>query len=263
MLLKRIIPCLLLKDGLLVKTTQFSHPRHISEPIYAIKIFNDYEADEVIIVDSTISRDNNPDETKIPYSLISKISDESCMPITYGGGIRSIESIKQLFSAGIEKVCIGTYSLYNPHFIQQASSIFGSQSILVSIDVKKENGCYRVYTNCGSNPTNIEPVPWARKMEAMGAGEILLSSIDRDGMMNGYDLDLVRQVSSAVHIPVIAFGGAGKYEDLGDVLNIGGASAAAAGSLFVYYGKKRTVLINYPSKSEIDKMLKINPTCEH
>ena len=229
------------------------------------KFFNDYEADEVIIVDSTISRDNNPDESKIPYSLISKISEESCMPITYGrGGIKVNRIYKNNFSQLVsKKVCIGTYSLCNPHFIQQASSIFGSQSILVSIDVKKENGSYKIYSNCGLNPTNIEPIPWARKMEAMGAGEILLSSIDRDGMMNGYDLDLVRQVSSAVHIPVIALGGAGKYEDLGDALNIGGASAAAAGSLFVYYGKKRTVLINYPSKSEIDKMLKINPTCEH
>jgi len=260
MLQKRIIPCLLLKDGLLVKTIQFNNPRHIGEPIYAIKIFNDYEVDELVIVDIMASRRDAAgaqcSKNGIPFSLISKISDESCMPITYGGGVKTLIDIDQLFKSGVEKVCINTGGVTNPDFIRQASSEFGSQSIVASIDVKGTNdGSYEVYSNGGEVPLGTGPVECAIRMERAGAGEILLNSIDRDGTMTGYDIPLIKEVSSSVQIPVIALGGAGTMEDFSCAFHEGGASAAAAGSMFVYFGKKRAVLINYPSHEEILKIL--------
>lgn len=268
MLQKRIIPCLLLKDGLLVKTIQFKNPRHIGEPIYAIKIFNDYEVDELMIVDIMASRLDPfgaPGlKSGIPLSLISKISDESCMPITFGGGVRSIEDMRQLFTAGVEKICINTQGIRDPTFIHDAASKFGSQSIVASIDVKQTpNGSYEVYTNGGKMPTGIEVRDCALQMEEAGAGEILLNSIDRDGTMLGYDLHLIKLVSSAMHVPVIALGGAGTMNDFSSALHEGAASAAAAGSMFVYFGKKKAVLINYPSKEEIMGLLKFNSPYEH
>lgn len=257
MLTKRIIPCLLLKDGLLVKTKSFSSPQRIGEPIYAIKIFNDYEADEVIIVDITLSQTLDDDSPpNIPFDLISKISDESWMPLAYGGGVRSVDQMALLFKAGVEKVCLNTSAILHPELISRASELFGSQSIVVSIDVRKDEfDSYHVFTHCGKNKTSYTAVECARIMEKMGAGEIIIHSIDNDGHMCGYDLFLLKQVTSSVGIPVIALGGAGSYEDLGIALDVGGASAAAAGSIFVYFGRKKTVLINYPSKDEVMKIL--------
>ncbi len=260
MLQKRVIPFLLLRDGLFVKTIQFGAPKHISEPIYAIKIFNDYEVDELIIVDIMASRNGEvmKSKRKIPFELISKISDESCMPITYGGGISTIQEMKDLFRAGIEKVSLNTKAIVDPEFVQSAAKEFGSQSIVVSIDTKKdERGNYRIYTNCGLNETQFNPVECAMLMEKMGAGELIVNSIDRDGTMNGYDIPLIKKVSSSVNIPVIALGGAGSKEDLSAALHQGGASACAAGSLFVYFGKKKAVLINYPDKDELESILNL------
>lgn len=255
MLEKRIIPCLLLRDGLFVKTIQFDEILHISEPIYAIKIFNDYEVDELFIVDIMASRKIHHDKndiSTIPFELISKISDESCMPITYGGGISSIEQMKALFKAGIEKICISSHAIKHPDFIKEAASIFGSQSIVVTIDVKYGNdGTYDVWTNGGLHKIDFSLIECARVMEEMGAGEIVVNSIDNDGMMKGYDINMIKQVTQNVKIPVIALGGAKTYQDLKDVLREGGASAAAAGSMFVFFGKKKAVLINYPSRDEI------------
>lgn len=258
MLEKRIIPCLLLKEGLFVKTQGFNNAKHISEPIYAIKIFNDYEVDELIIVNIMASRieDTNCAKKKIPLELISKISDESCMPITYGGGISTLEEINNLFRAGIEKVVLNTHAVTNPEIIKLASNEFGRQSIVVSVDVRKENNNYFVYTNCGFRKTELDPISCAQQMEELGAGELLVHSIDRDGFMQGYDIPLVKNVSSASNIPIIALGGAGTYGDLSNVLHKGGASAAAAGSMFVYFGKKKAVLINYPEREEIKNIIK-------
>jgi len=261
MLQKRIIPCLLLRNGLLVKTIQFDNPRHIGEPIYAIKIFNDYEVDELAIMDIMASRPESirPSPPRsIPFELISKISDESCMPVSYGGRVRSIPDIQQLFKAGVEKVCINTAAVENPRFIKDAAREFGSQSIVVSIDVKQyNNGNYQVFINGGTRLTSLDPAHHAIQMQQVGAGEILLNSIDRDGMMGGYDIPLIKSVTSAVSIPVIALGGAGKTSDFTRALSEGGASAAAAGSMFVYFGRKKGILINYPSREEIDKILMI------
>lgn len=261
MLNKRIIPCLLLNEGMFVKTIQFSSIRHISEPIYAIKIFNDYEVDELMIVDINRSRQLFSDESHVeslPFDLISKISDESCMPIAYGGGICSIEEIQSLFRAGVEKVCICTEAAKNPEFIKKAASIFGSQSIVVAIDVLKTmDGEYEVWINGGMQKTAYRPVEYARMMQDMGAGELLINAISRDGTMQGYDISLVRSVSDAVSVPVIALGGAGSYNDLSVALREGGASAAAAGSIFVYFGKKKAVLINYPDSGEIADILSL------
>jgi len=258
MLQKRIIPCLLLKDGLLVKTIRFGSPRHIGEPIYAIKIFNDYEVDELMIVDIMASRRSGegPSKNKIPFDLISKISDESWMPITYGGGIRSICDLKTLFNAGVEKACINSHAIENPAFVQEAAKEFGSQSIMVALDFKqKSDGTYAIYTHGGTVARPIDPVTCAVTMEKQGAGEILLNSMDRDGTMQGYDIPLIKSVTSAVNIPVIALGGGGTMAHISQVFQDGGASAAAAGSMFVYFGRKRAVLINYPSREEILRLL--------
>ncbi|NLW77436.1 MAG: imidazole glycerol phosphate synthase subunit HisF, partial [Methanomicrobiales archaeon] len=250
MLNKRIIPCLLLSGGMIVKTIQFGNPRHIGEPIYAIKIFNDYEVDELLIVNIDSSRRllDNPDHAlDTPYDLISMISDESCMPVCYGGGIRTIDQIRQLFRAGIEKVCICTEAVRRPEFIRDASSTFGSQSIVVAIDVKKNNaGEYEVWSHGGGLRSDYDPVSFAQLMVEMGVGEILVNSIDRDGLMGGYDINLISEISKCVNVPVIALGGAGSNTDFVSVLKDGSAQAAAAGSIFVYFGKKKAVLINYP-----------------
>jgi len=262
MLEKRIIPCLLLKDGLLVKTIGFKEPKHIGEPIYAIKIFNDYEVDELIIVDIMASRITSdkpiPQKKSIPLELISRISDESWMPITYGGGISSVDDCNRLFRAGVEKVCINTNALKNPHLVREAAREFGRQSIVVAIDtLQQPDNTYRIFSHCGLRQESPDPLTYALHAEEAGAGEILLNSIDRDGMMNGYDLPLIRSITSKVHIPVIALGGAGKLEDCSRAIHEGGASAAAAGSMFVYFGRKKAVLINYPNRSEIDGIINI------
>ncbi|PWR72846.1 AglZ/HisF2 family acetamidino modification protein [Methanospirillum lacunae] len=253
MLQKRVIPCLLLKDGLFVKTIQFKNPNHISEPIYAIKIFNDYEVDELMILDIMASR---TDTSNIPLDLISKISDESWMPITYGGGVRSLEDMHQLFRSGVEKVCISSYAIKYPDFITNAAREFGSQSIVVSIDVRRRvNGSYNVWTHGGTEETNLEPLQCAEIIAEAGAGEIIIHSIDNDGMMSGYDINLIRKITDRVRIPVIGLGGAGSYDDIKKVIHDGGASAAAAGSIFVYFGRKKAVLINYPDREEINMIL--------
>lgn len=262
MLQKRIIPFLLLQNNLLVKTIRFQAPKYIGEPIYAIKIFNDYEVDELMIVDIMASRpesSGNPRGTNpINLDLISKISDESCMPVTYGGGITTLSELKALFNAGIEKACINTHAIENPEFVGMASREYGKQSIVVSIDVGlQSDGSYGVATRGGTRLTGIDPVTCARAMEKAGAGELLINSIDRDGMMSGYNIPLIKSVVSAVQIPVIALGGAGSYDDFSQALSEGGASAVAAGSLFVYFGRKKAVLINYPGREEIEDILKV------
>jgi len=257
MLSKRIIPCLLLRNNLFVKTIKFSNPSHISEPIYAIKIFNDYEVDEIIILDILAS---HPDITqkgpnKLPLDLISKISDEACMPITYGGGIKTLKDMEQLFRAGIEKVSINTHAALNPNIIKSASNEFGSQSIIVAMDVKWNGQGYEIYTNCGQKKQKVDLISYVLKMVDLGAGELLINSIDKDGAMSGYDIKLVKKITSCIHVPVIALGGASNLNDCKNVLDQGGAMAAAAGSLFVYFGRKRAVLINYPTRREIEKLM--------
>ena len=249
----RIIPTLLLRNKGLVKSVKFKDFRYIGDPMNAVRIFNGKDADELIFLDINASKEKR----KLPLDLIEKIGDEAFMPFTVGGGIRSIEDIRTLLSVGTEKVAINTYAVESPEFIRKAADVFGSSTIVVSIDVRKKLfGAYEVYIYGGVKSTGLNPVDFAIEMEKMGAGEIMLNSIDCDGTMMGYDLDLIKKVSNAVSIPVIACGGAGKLEDMKAAVTDANASAAAAGSYFVYHGKRRAVLINFPTNDELNSLFK-------
>lgn len=251
MLMERVMPCLLLNKSKLVKTTKFKNPDYIGDPINAVMIYNDLEVDELIFLDITATIENRTP----PFEIIKEIATECFMPFTYGGGIRDIETIKKIFNLGAEKVVINSCALDNPELITEASRLFGSQSILVSIDVKQKMfGRYFVYTKSGRNATKLDPVEYAKKMEQLGAGEIFLNSIDRDGTMDGFDPELIKMVSDAITIPLIVCGGAGEIGDIKKAVEAG-ASAVAAGSLFVYQNRNRSVLINYPMSEELDEIL--------
>jgi cyclase len=247
----RVIPVLLLKDNGLVKTIKFQTPTYIGDPINAVKIFNDLEADELVFLDMEASRQNRT----IPLHLVEEIGDEAYMPFSVGGGIKSVEQIRHIIEKGAEKVVLNTEAIENPELVRLASEVCGSQSIIVSIDAKKIGDmAYEVYTYGGTRPTGLDPVPVASMMQRLGAGEILINSIDRDGTKKGYDINLIESISSAVRIPVIAMGGAGSFDDFMKVVKEGGASAVAAGSLFVFVGRKNAVLINYPDKAELEEV---------
>jgi cyclase len=243
----RIIPCLLLKDLGLVKTVKFKNPRYIGDPINAVRIFNAKEADEIIFLDISATKEGRT----LPLDLLQRIGDECFMPFAVGGGIRSIQTIREILSTGAEKVVINTYAVENPGFIREAADIFGSSTIVVGIDAKKKlfDG-YEVMKLSGTRATGLDPAQFAVKMQEMGAGEILINSIDRDGTMEGYDIDLTKKIADAVSLPVIACGGAGSMRDFVEVIKYGNATAVAAGSYFVYHGRRRAVLINFPTCEE-------------
>lgn len=247
----RVIPCLLLRNKGLVKTIKFKNARYIGDPINAVRIYNAKEADELIFLNINATKENRCP----PVELIEKIADEAFMPFTVGGGIRTIEDIRKLLSAGAEKVSINSYAVENPEFIKRASDTFGSSTIVVSIDAKKKLfGKYEVYTRGATNSTGLDPVQFSQMMEEMGAGEILINSIDKEGTMQGFDIELIKNISDSVTIPVVACGGAGCLEDLLNSVKDGHASALAAGSLFVYHGPRRAVLINFPTKNELSNL---------
>ncbi|PCJ78505.1 MAG: imidazole glycerol phosphate synthase subunit HisF [Flavobacteriales bacterium] len=247
-MIPRVIPVLLLKNAGLVKTVKFKEPKYVGDPLNAVKIFNEKEVDELVFLDITATVKNMPP----PLKLLSEIASECFMPFCYGGAIRTIEDIKQITNSGVEKVSINNYAVENPDFIEKAATIFGSSTIVISIDVKKNFwGKYEVYTKGGKNNTKLDPVKFAVEMNKRGAGEILLNSIDRDGTQAGFDIELVKKVSCEVDVPVIACGGSGSVEHLAEAIKDGGASAVAAGSQFVFHGKHRAVLINYPSQQEL------------
>lgn len=249
MLRPRIIPCLLLKGHGLVKTLRFREPRYIGDPVNSIRIFNDKEVDELIVLDITATIEGR----KPDFGLISDLASETFMPIAYGGGITELSDVHKLISSGVEKVVINSKAVENSELIKIISSSIGSQSVVVSIDVNKNIfGKYKVFSHSGNKNTGLDPLEWSRVMETMGAGELFINSIDRDGTMSGYDIELIRGISNAVNIPVIAAGGAGSLNDLKVVLRDGGASAAAAGSMFVFNGRHKAVLITYPTNEEID-----------
>ena len=250
MLMTRVMPCLLLKNKGLVKTVKFKEPRYIGDPINAVRIFNTKEVDELVFLDINATKENK----KPDIELIQKISNECFMPFAYGGGIMDLETVKKIFNLGAEKVVINTKAIEKPEFIKEISDIYGNQSILVSVDVKKSLfGKYEVFSHSKNKSTKIDPVEFAVNMEKMGAGEIFLNSVDNDGMMEGFDLELIKNISVAVGIPVITCGGAGKIEDFGKAIGVG-ASAVAAGSMFVFHGRRRAVLINFPTRDEIEKI---------
>jgi cyclase len=252
MLKTRVIPCLLLRNQGLVKTVKFKEPKYVGDPINTVKIFNEKEVDELIFLDITATLENR----EPPFKVLSEIAGECFMPLAYGGGIKSLDDIEKVFAIGLEKVIISSYAVEKPHFIEDAAKLFGSQSILVSIDVKRSVfGKNEVLTHSGRRRTGLDPVKHAIAMQEMGAGELFVNSIDRDGTMQGYDIELIKKVSDSVTIPIIACGGAGGIEDFGVAVRKGNASAAAAGSLFVFHGKYRAVLISYPSRQDIEAVL--------
>jgi imidazole glycerol-phosphate synthase subunit HisF len=238
----RVIPCLLLKGAGLVKTVRFADPKYVGDPINAVRIFNDKEVDELIVLDITASGEHK----EPPFSTIEDIASECFMPVAYGGGITAVAQARRLVASGIEKIILNTAALHTPALVSELSAQIGASSTVVAIDVKKDLfGRHRVYDHVRKKTTDLGPEEHARRMAAAGAGEIFINDVSRDGTGSGFDLDLVKKVSSAVDVPVIACGGAGK---LGDLLlaSQAGASAVAAGSLFVYMGKHRAVMINYP-----------------
>jgi len=250
----RIIPVLTLKGKGLVKTIKFDkrRARYLGDPINAVHIFNDLEADELIFLDITATIEGRC----ISSELVKSIGEEAYMPFAVGGGITNINQIHQLISAGAEKVIINTSCVKSPELISEASRQFGNQSIVAAIDFKKAIfGKLRIYINDGSTQVNTDIEQHIRILEESGAGELFINSIDRDGMMSGYDLELVKYISDLVKIPVIACGGAGDLSDLAKVTRQAKASAAAAGSMFVYHGSRNAVLINYPDKQELIQTL--------
>lgn len=241
----RIIPCLTIINHDLVKTVKFNNPRYIGDPINAVKIFNGKGVDELCILDIRATVENR----KPDFEYLKDIASEAFMPLSYGGGITSLSEIEKLFYIGYEKVIINTSFNNNPSLIKEAIAFAGSQSIVVSIDVKNELfGKKSCYINDGTTKIKYSVVELAKKAEEIGAGEILLTSMSQDGMMQGYDVELVKQVSGAVNIPVIASGGAKDIHDLKTVIKGGQAHAAAASSMFVYYGKQKAVLITVPDE---------------
>lgn len=247
----RVIPSLLIHKGGLVKSVQFKDYKYVGDPINAVKIFNEKEVDEIAVIDIDASKEN-----KAPnIAKIAEIASEAFMPMAYGGGITTIEQIKEILYNGIEKVIINKAAHTTPHLITQAANLFGNQSIVVSIDVKKVflKG-YRVFIENGKKNTGLHPVEFAITAEKLGAGEILLNSIDKDGTFTGYDVALIQQVSKAVNIPVIAIGGASSVEDFAKAKQAG-ASAVSAGSMFVFQRPHKAVLISYPTRKEIKEIV--------
>lgn len=252
MISTRVIPCLLLKDAGFVKTVKFANPVYLGDPINTVKIFNDKEVDEIAILDITATREGRPPK----FDLLTNIANQCFMPMSYGGGLRSLEDIRRILSIGFEKVIINSYALENPAFVRQAADVCGSQSVVVCLDVKKSFfGKYEVHAQGGKRKIKGSPAEIAKQMEQQGAGEILLQSVDRDGTMAGYDIDLIHSVTQVLSIPVIACGGAGKVADFAAAVRQGGASAVAAGSMFVFHGRRRAVLINHPTRAELEAAL--------
>lgn len=247
----RVIPTLLLSDGGLVKTVKFKSPKYVGDPINAVKIFNEKEVDELVFLDiQCTAQKRRPD-----LGLIREIATECYMPLAYGGGITTVAEVKEILKAGVEKVVINSALADNPQLLREASNLFGSQSIVASMDVGKNLfGKYVVYTHNGRKSAGSDPVAYAKAMEAAGAGEIFLNAIHCDGAYSGYDLNLVKQVSSAVNVPVIACGGARHVQDFADAVKAG-ASAVAAGSMFVFHGPHKAVLINFPSQETLKSQL--------
>lgn len=253
MLRTRIIPALLVRDGCLVKTVRFGRFTYVGDPCNTVRVFNELEVDELLILDISPNRKKRgPD-----FKMIADLSEECFMPIAYGGGIRSLEDARIAFATGIEKVAINTAALENPNLISEIASVYGSQAVIVSIDVKRSTlGPQVVQTNNGCCPARVDLINWAKEVARCGAGEILLTSIDNEGTWKGFDLETIRRVSDVVSIPVIAHGGAGSLQHVREVVTKARASAVALGSMVFFQKKGMGVLVNFPSLSEIKAYIK-------
>lgn len=254
MLRPRIQPCLLVQSGGLVKTTQFKDPRYIGDPVNAIKIFNEKEADELIVLDIDATAENREPNVR----LISQFAVECRMPLCYGGGITTVAQAKRIIELGVEKISLSSAALARPELITEIAQEVGSQSVVIVLDAKKNRWTsgYHVRTRNGTVKHELTPVQAAQEAEARGAGEIVVNSIDNDGMMKGYDLELALQVRQATHLPMTVLGGAGSLADIAKLVETCGVLGAAAGSLFVFKGQLRGVLINYPTPAQKDEIIR-------
>jgi imidazole glycerol-phosphate synthase subunit HisF len=252
MLRPRIIPCLLIHNGGLVKTVQFGAPKYVGDPLNAVRIFNEKEVDELLVVDIDASRlGRAPNE-----ALIAQLAAECRMPLCYGGGVKTVEQFERLIALGVEKVAVSSAAVDEPDLVTRAAERVGSQSVVVVIDVKTPalSRQAEVVTLNATKRSGLDPVAFARKMQDLGAGEIVLNSVDRDGQMQGYDLDLVARLRQSIGVPLTVLGGAASLDDIRGLVRRYPVIGAAAGSLFVFKGRYRAVLINYPSRSERDAL---------
>lgn len=251
MLRPRIIPCLLVKNKGLVKTVNFKNPKYVGDPINAVRIFNEKEVDELMVLDIDATAENREPN----YKMIENIAAECRMPLCYGGGVNSVEQAQRIFALGVEKVSLSAAALQNPSLVTDIAEKVGSQSVVVVLDLKKKMfGGYEIYVRNGQKPTGKDPFEFARQIQSLGAGEIVVNSIDQDGVMKGYDMNLVEKMRKSISLPLTVLGGAGSLEDLTTLINKFGIIGASAGSLFVFKGIYRAVLINYPDKTEKGKI---------
>jgi cyclase len=254
MLSTRIIPCLQLIDQSLVKTVQFGRYGYIGDPINTVRIFNELEVDELCFLDIRATVENRVPNLKI----LSEIADECFMPLSYGGGVRDAQTARKILEIGFEKIVLNTAAIGNPELVTRIADHSGNQSVIVSVDVKRNLwGKYHVYSHDGTRKTDLDPLEWAQRLEQLGAGELLITSMNQDGTWDGFDVDIIKRIVHAVTIPVIANGGAGSIEQIGRVVNETSVSAVALGSMVVYQKKGMGVLVNFPDK---DKLSEILPT---
>lgn len=256
MLRPRIIPCLLIHKGGLVKTQGFKSPKYVGDPINAVKIFNEKEADELVVldIDATINR------VEPNYALIAKLAAECRMPLCYGGGITTAEQASRIIDLGVEKISISAAAVANPGLLTPIANAIGRQSVVAVLDVRRKTGLlakgYEVCTHNAQHTHKADPVELARTLQDAGAGEIVINSVDRDGEMKGYDLQLAHKMREALRVPLTLLGGAGSLDDMGDLIKACGVVGAAAGSLFVFKGQYRAVLINYPTFQQKDDLFR-------
>lgn len=250
MLRSRIIPCLLVHRGGLVKTQAFKDPKYVGDPINAVRIFNEKQADELMVLDI----DATANMAAPDFDLIAKLAAECRMPLCYGGGVTTAEQVSNIIDMGVEKVAVSAAAIANPYLLTEMAAAVGQQSVVAVIDVRKRSGMftkgYEVCTHNGNISHKLDPVTLARQLQDAGAGEIVINSVDRDGLMQGYDLDLALQCKQVLKVPLTFLGGAGSLDHLGDLISKLGVVGAAAGSIFVFKGKYRAVLINYPSPTQ-------------
>ena len=253
MLQPRIIPCLLVQNGGLVKTVNFHKPKYVGDPINAVKIFNEKEVDELIVLDIDATAQNREPD----YAMIRNLAVECRMPLCYGGGAKSVEQVEKIISLGVEKVAMSSAVVSDPKIVADSAKVVGSQSVVVVMDVNKSarTGKYEVWTHNGQKPSGLSPVDFAKQVESLGAGEVVLNSVERDGMMKGYDLELAAEIRKAIRLPVTVLGGAGSLKDVAALISSFGIVGAAAGSLFVFKGIYRAVLISYPNRTDKDALI--------
>lgn len=252
MLRPRVIPCLLVHDKGLVKTVQFKDPKYVGDPINAVRIFNEKESDELMVFDIDATGENREPD----FKMIEHLAAECRMPLCYGGGVKTAEQAQRIFSLGVEKIAISSAAIHTPELVSEMADRVGSQSVVVVVDVKKKLlGGYEIYTHNGQKSTGKNPFEFVAKMEALGAGEIVVNSVDQDGVMRGYDLALIEKIRQSISLPLTVLGGAGSLHDIGNLINKYGIIGAAAGSLFVFKGVYKAVLINYPNWNEKDKLI--------